>query len=302
MSVPHEFLHPRYWLSWFWLALIRLIGLLPYPFLFAISAVLGELLFILVRSRARITLVNLRLCLPELSEQERRRIARRHFRLLLCSGLTIGTMWWASKARLSRLVRIEGIEHLDNAQQQNQGIILLAPHFVALDSSGLALSKDRAVTSMYQIHKNPVFEYVSLKQRTRFGAELFDRKAPLTRLIRNIRTGQPFYYLPDQNAGAKNGIFVPFFGIQASTYSTLGKITQAGRAVVIPYANRMTWHGIITTLSAPLSDFPTGDARADTTRMNLEVEKMVRRTKADYLWSHKRFKRRPEGEPDVYKQ
>ncbi len=300
MSVPAKLRHPRYWLSWFWVGVLRLIGLLPFPVLYAISALLGELLFVLVRSRAHITLTNLRLCFPEHSARENRKIARRHFRLLICSGLSIGTVWWASKARLNRLVKISGLHHIDHAQQAGQGIILLAPHFVALDSGGIALSKDRAVTSMYQTHKNPVIDYVSLRQRTRFGADLFDHKAPLTRLIRNIRSGQPFYYLPDQNAGEKQGVFAPFFGVQASTYASLGKMAQAGQAVVLPFFNKITWRGIESEIASPLSNFPAGNTLADTTRMNAEVEKMIKNSIADYLWSHKRFKRRPEGEPDLY--
>lgn len=300
MSVPSELRHPRYWLSWFWIGVLRLIGFLPFPVIYAVSAILGEVLFILVRSRARITLINLQRCLPELSAQQHRHIARRHFRLLICSGLSIGTIWWASKARLNRLVKITGLEHIDRAQKQGHGIILLAPHFVALDAGGVALSKDRAVTSMYQAHKNPVFNYVSIKQRSRFGADLFDYSAPLTRLIRNIRAGKPFYYLPDQNAGERRGIYAPFFGIQASTYPTLGKMAKAGHARVIPFSNRITWRGIESILGEPLTGFPAGDAIKDTTRMNLEVEKMVRNIVPDYLWSHKRFKQRPAGEPDFY--
>jgi len=50
-----------------------------------------------------------------------------------------------------------------------------------------------------------------------------------------------------------------------------------------------------------MQDFPVGDAYEDTARMNLQVEQMVREMPADYLWSHKRFKRRPDGKPDLYK-
>lgn len=301
MSVPTELRHPRYWLSWFWIGALRLIGLLPFPVIYIISAILGEALYILVRSRARITLINLQRCLPELSAQQHRQIARRHFRLLICSGLSIGTIWWASKARLDRLVKITGLEHIDRAQKSGHGVILLAPHFVMLDAGGIALSKNCVVTSMYQSHKNPVFNYVSIKQRSRFGADLFDYAAPLTRLIRNIRAGKPFYYLPDQSAGTRRGIFAPFFGIQASTYPTLGKMAKAGHAQVIPFSNHVTWRGIKSELGQPLADFPVGNALKDTTRMNLEVEKMVRKIVPDYLWSHKRFKVRPEGEPEFYK-
>ncbi len=281
---------------------LRALGWLPFPVIYALSAVLGESLFWLFKSRRHICLTNLRLCFPQMSKQQRLRIGRRHFRLLVCSLLSVGVVWWGSSKRLRRVVKIKGNEHLDQAQQTGQNVILLAPHFVALDAGGIALSLDRALTSMYQTNKNPVFDRLAINQRGRFGIDLFDRKAPLTSLIRQIRSGKPFYYLPDQNAGAKHGIFAPFFGVQASTFPMLGKMTKAGKAIVIPCSSQiLPWgRGIETTLYPPLQGFPQGDSLEDTTRMNQEVERLAEMLPDDYLWSHKRFKRRPEGETSVY--
>lgn len=295
--------HPRYWPSWAGIGLLHLFGWLPFPVIYALSAVVGELLYRIVPARAHVTQVNLKLCLPQLSDAERTRMGRRHFRLLVCSLFSIGTIWWSRPSRLRRVVRVRGIEHLEAAQHQGQGIILLAPHFVAMDAGGMRLSMDRKMSSMYQTHPNPVFDHFILQARKRFDGKLFDRKAPLTRLIRSIRSGAPFYYLPDQNAGAKHGMFVPFFGTEASTFPMLGKLAAAGKAVVIPCSNRIIpWRGIETVLYPPMENFPQGDAYADTLRMNQEVERMVSDLGADYLWSHKRFKRRPEGETDLYKR
>lgn len=275
---------------------------MPFAVIYGLSIIIGELLFVLIPKRAHITLTNLKLCLPELSHKARNKMAHQHFHLLVCSVLSIGSIWWSNRSRMRRIVKVKGLEHLQNAEISGQNIVILAPHFVALDAGGIALSLDRALTSMYQTNKNPVFDHLAIRQRSRFNIELFDRKAPLTGLIRKIRSGQPFYYLPDQNAGEKHGVFVPFFGIQASTFPTLGKITRAGKAVVIPCTTKIIpWRGIETELYAPLIDFPKGDAIIDTTRMNLEVEHLVRTLGADYLWSHKRFKRRPDGEADLYK-
>ncbi len=282
--------------------ILRLIGLLPFTLIYAISALLGEVLYILVKSRRQITLTNLRLCFPDYSEAKRKQIARRHFRLLVCSVLSIGPIWWGSTKRVKRIVSINGEEHLDKAKQDGHNIILLAPHFVALDAGGIALSVEYHMTSMYQTNKNALFDALSISQRGRFNIEMFDRKAPLTSLIRQIRSGKPFYYLPDQNAGAKHGLFVPFFGNPASTFPAMGKMASAGKAIVIPCSSQiLPWgQGIKTQLHPPLENYPLGDPLADTTRMNHEIEKLVEQTIADYLWSHKRFKRRPDGEVSVY--
>lgn len=293
---------PRYWFSWFWIGILHLLGWLPFPLTYALGAILGELFFLIVPARRHVTLVNLRLCLPDRSAREHRRIARRHFRLLVCSLLSIGTIWWSRESRLRRIVKVKGIEHLDKALADGHGVILLAPHFVAMDAGGMRLSMERKMSSMYQTNPNPVFDRFILRARSRFGGELIDHKAPLTRLIRSIRKGHPFYYLPDQNAGHRYGMFVPFFGVQASTFHTLGKLASTGKAVVIPCSNRIVpWKGIETVLSKPLENFPVGDDFQDTLNMNQVIERMILDgLEADYLWSHKRFKHQPEGSPDLY--
>jgi KDO2-lipid IV(A) lauroyltransferase len=301
MLSPASLSHPKYWSSWFVVGLLRLIGLLPFQIIYALSALLGELLYILVKSRRLITLTNLRICFPDISEGQRKRIARRHFRLLICSVLSIGPIWWGSKARVMRIVKVHGLEHLQAAHDAKQNVILLAPHFVALDAGGIALSVMQPLTSMYQTNKNALFDKLSIEQRGRFNIELFHRKAPLTSLIRQIRNAKPFYYLPDQNAGAKHGIFAPFFGHPASTFPALGKMASAGKAIVIPCSSEiLPWGRGIKTSLHPLSKYPLGKALDDTTRMNLEIEKLVEQNIDNYLWSHKRFKRQPEGEPGVY--
>lgn len=295
--------HPRYWLSWFGLGVLRFIGWLPFPVIYALSGVLGEISYRIAPSRVQVTLTNLKLCFPKMPEKERQRMARRHFRLVVCGLLSIGSIWWSRKSRLQRIVKVKGIEHLQRAQQNGHNIILLAPHFVALDAGGMRMSMDRKMSTMYQTNPNPVFDRFILQARCRFDGILIDRKAPLTRLIRSIRSGAPFYYLPDQNAGAKHGMFVPFFGVQASTFPALGKLSQTGKAVVIPCSNRIIpWRGIETVLGPPLDNFPVGDAYRDTLRMNQEIERLVAELGANYLWSHKRFKRRPEGGDDLYKR
>jgi lauroyl/myristoyl acyltransferase len=162
--------HPRHWISWFGMAVLRLIGCLPFPVIYALSAVLGEILYRIIPSRAHVTLVNLKLCFSDMSDTKRKQMARQHFRLLVCSLLSIGSIWWSRPSRLRRLVRIKGIENLRSAQQDGYNVIFLAPHFAALDSGGMRLSMDRKMSSMYQIHPNPVFDRLMLQARSRVNA------------------------------------------------------------------------------------------------------------------------------------
>ena len=155
--------------------------------------------------------------------------------------------------------------------------------------------------SMYQHTKNKLVDrYVKLG-RGRFDGILVERKEPLRNLIRLIRKGYPFYYLPDQDARDK-GVFAPFFGVQASTIPVLGKFASMSNAVVIPCSTRIleSGKGFEVNLGSPIENFPSGDDVEDTTIMNHAIEVMVEAMPEQYFWVHKRFKTRPEGEPAFY--
>ncbi len=227
--------------------------------------------------------------------------ARRSFQLVAITTLSMGLNWWASPKRLERLVSFEGKAHYDEAIAQGQNIILLAPHAIALEMAGLILSRERPMITMYQLTRKKLLNDIVKNKRGRFGGILVERREPLRNLLKLIRAGNPFYYLPDQDAGDK-GIFVPFFGIEASTYSMLPKFAQLGNAVVLPCFTHILpkgrgWHVVI---GEPLKHFPSGDEYQDTKRMNEVIESMIRPEPEQYFWVHKRFKTRPEGADKFY--
>jgi KDO2-lipid IV(A) lauroyltransferase len=205
--------------------------------------------------------------------------------------------WWISDKRFNKLVTVTGRGTYDAALAKGKNIIVLAPHFAALDVAGYVLAQERPMLTMYQYAKNGLVDEVVKRGRLRFGGVLVERKEPLRNLIRAIRKGHPFYYLPDQDAG-KKGVFVPFFHEQAATYSMLGKFAEMTDAVVIPCRTRTKpWgQGYDVILGEPLLDFPCGDEVLDTTRMNQAVADLIRPNPEQYFWVHKRFKTRPQDE------
>lgn len=297
-----QYFHPKYWLTWIGVGILRFIAFLPLPVVARLGNAVGLLFYKLVKSRREIALRNIQSCFPELSLVEQQRINKQHF--LISGQLVFATSlhWWCSKKRFNNFVTLKGREHYDKALQDGKNIILLAPHFMSLEVGGLVLAQERPMATMYQYNKNKLMDQIIRKGRTRFGGVLVERKQSLKHLMRLIRDGQPFYYLPDQDGGRK-GIFVPFFNELASTIPMLGKFASFGGAVVIPCRNKVLANGkgYEVILSEPLENFPSGNDVVDTTRMNQEVEKMIREAPEQYLWSHKRFKTRPEGEPAFYK-
>jgi len=246
---------------------------------------------------------NLELCFPELSTQERGRLVSQHFGYLGVAALSQGLIWAASRRRLARLIKLRFRERFDECRGRGQNIILLMPHFIGLELGGAAFTAlVHPGMYMYQQIRDPVIDARMRAGRTRFGALAIERQDDLRGLVRRIRQGIPFFYLPDQDAGPRRGVFVPFFGVLASTHPMLGRFAQLADAVVIPmHARFRPWgQGLEVTFGEPLASFPRGDEVADATAMNQAIETMIRALPAQYFWVHRRFKSRPPGEPPLY--
>ncbi len=298
-------LHPLYWPVWLGAGLLRLSAGLPLPLLWQGSRLGGRLVYHLAAARRRIVIRNLELCFPERSREQVVALARENFQLMTFTVLATGVSWYASKERLDKIIRFRHKEILDEALEAGQPVILLAPHFLGLEMCGPGIAKEGyAGVAMYQRIHNPVVDYLARKGRGRFGTAFYERREPIRPIIRLIRQGAIFYYLPDQSPRRRQAVFVPFFGIQTATYPTLSRFARLARARVIPCFSRFlpAGRGLEITFEPPLEDFPTDDVAADTARINRCIEAGIRRMPAQYLWAHRRFKVRPLGKPPLYEK
>lgn len=285
------------------IAIFWLLHWLPLSVLSRIGEAFGMLLYFVAVPRRRVVAINLGLCFPELSDAERGRLARAHFRAAGRSFLERGLLWWGSPERLQRIVKVEGQEHLRALQAAGRPVILLAPHFVGLDVGGSRLSLDVDVVSIYARQKNQVFDRWLYHGRSRFGDQLLlSRQDGVRGTIKAMKAGRPFYYLPDMDYGRKDAVFVPFFGVPAATITGLSRLSRLAGAVVVPCITRMLpgGQGYRLEIGEPWADFPTADVEADTARMNAAIEAAVRTMPEQYYWVHRRFKTRPEGERRFY--
>jgi KDO2-lipid IV(A) lauroyltransferase len=283
------------------LGLLWMLHWLPLALLGPVGRGLGLVLYSLALERRRIALVNLGLCFPHWTEAERRRVVRRHFQALSRSVLEHGILWFASKERIQRLVRVEGIEHWEAVR--DRPVIWLAPHFVGLDMGGARIITEWAGCSMYRHQKDPVVDRMLLRGRTRFvESRLFARRDGIRPLIRAMREGLPFYYLPDQDFGPRDSIFVPFFGVPTATITGVSRIARLAGAAVVPAVTRQLpgAGGYVLTFYPAWGDFPTHDEERDTRRVNEFIEQRVLEMPEQYLWVHKRFKTRPPNEAGYY--
>lgn len=284
------------------MGLFRLLGLLPFPLLWALGMGLGRLGYLLVGSRRRVALRNLAVCFPDLAARALRRLAASHFGYLGVAAFTQGVVWGSSRRRLARIVKIRHRERFDALHRGGTNLILMVPHFVGLELGGAAFTAlVHPGMYMYQKIRNPVIDAQMRRSRVRFGARPVERSGDLRRMVRQIREGLPLFYLPDQDPG-RRGIFVPFCGIQTATVPTLSRVARLGQARVIPtYARYLPWGRGLELIFDPLLDpFPTDDEKTDTALMNRAIEARLRATPAQYFWVHRRFKTRPSGEPSIY--
>ncbi|HEX5358128.1 MAG TPA: lipid A biosynthesis acyltransferase [Aquabacterium sp.] len=289
------------------LAILWLLHFLPLPVLAAIARGMGALLFKLATSRRRVGLRNLELCFPQMPAAEREALLRAHFGWLTQSLLDRAVLWWASHERIKRLIHVEGDIDLAEREMQTSGrpTMWLCPHFVGLDVAGAAilLCQKRPGASIYQTQSHPLMDKLMKRGRLRFGnAEIFPRSDSVKPLLRAIKDGRGFFNLPDMDFGAKDAAFVPFFGVPAATLLAPSRMARMMNMVVQPVIAELLpgGRGWRVRFMAPLDNFPTKDAESDTARMNRFIEGEILKQPAQYLWVHKRFKTRPEGEAGFY--
>jgi KDO2-lipid IV(A) lauroyltransferase len=270
-------------------------AMLPVAGLAWLGERLGGLLYRFAGARRHVVATNLRLCFPEVDETARAALVRAHFRAAGRAGLLETVAWWGRRETLERLVRVEGMEHLESVR--GRPLIVLAPHFLGLNPGGIRLSLLLGDgVSMYARIKNPVIDRLMLHSRTRFGNHrMITRQEGLKPILRGLKRGQPFYYLPDMDLGRRNSVFVPFFGVPAATVTALPRIAQASDGVVLPVVTRWEENTYVARLYPPWLDFPSGDDTADARRMNAFIEERVRERPEQYFWMHRRFKTQPEG-------
>src|SRR5574340_1139611 len=217
-------------------ALLWLLRLLPLWLLAPLGSAAGLALYALAGARRRVALKNLALCFPELDEAQRRRLALRHFRVLARSFLERGILWWSRAPRIRRLARVTGLHNLPRGRPA----ILLAPHFVGLDVGWTRLTLERDMAGIYARQKNPFLDRLVYGTRVRFGDQIaLSRQEGVRAGVHAIRDGRPFYYLPDMDYGARDSLFVPFFGVPAATITGLSRLAELTGAVIVPCVTRM---------------------------------------------------------------
>lgn len=278
---------------------------LPLPLLHALGTVIGTLLWLLPNGQRRIAAINLRVCLPELDVAARRRLLRRSLIETSKTILELGPLWLWDSQRLLRLVH--GVDNEDAWQAalaEGRGAIAITPHLGAWEMAGLYLSSRGPLTTLYRPNRLGAAVNESIRRgRGRLGARLVPTTPQGVRqLVRHLNAGSALGILPDQDPGADGGIYVPFFGQPTNTMVLLSRLARKRQSpVLLLYAERLArgrgYRLHFERLPAAVSQ---ATLETSATALNAAIERAIRRHPEQYLWSYKRFKRRPPGWPPLY--
>lgn len=282
--------------------LARGVAALPQALLLRLAGMLAWVVAPLLARRRRIAAINLALCFPQATADERRARLRANLQSTVMGVFDLLRAWFASSARLDGLARIDGLEHLREATAGGRGVLLLTAHFTSTELAARLLSEatDHRLRGVVRRNNSPCLEQWLERSRARvFGATL--AKKDVRGLLRALQAGDIVVYSADQDFSYQNA-FVPFFGVEAATLtSTPELVRRAGARMLVFFFHRQPdgVHHLRITPAWP-GWMEAEPAKAAAIYMQaLEAE--VREHPEQYLWLHRRFKSRPPGQADVYR-
>lgn len=259
-----------------------------------------------LKRRSGIIKLNLKLCFPEASQEQRELWYKQHLRALSQTVIDRGMIWYGTREQITEEIDLLNFEIIQNIMAQKKPLIVLGPHFVALDMAATRMTMivDESAT-IYKAQSDPAIDEIVKKGRARFNAtHLIARSEGVRGMLRYLKKGAPVYYLPDMDFGRHGAVFVPFFGIPAATLPTTAVLARKWNATIVPVISR--WHAdtgkYTIDVRPPLEDFPGDETDEEATaRLNRLIEEWVREDPPQYYWVHRRFKTRPTlQEPKYY--
>ena len=295
-----NFLHPKYWVTWIGIFALYLISWLPYSAKQWLGSTLGILMYKQGGSRLQVTRTNINACFPELSDEQKEEMIKQSF-IANMKGLVETTIaWWCDHKPLIDKLEVHGYEHLKEAASRGKGVLLVGGHFSIMDLAGPLANSVFNFSYMYRPNNTPLFDAIIERSRTRYRHEKFN-KFQISEMNDYIKQGNTVWYGYDQDFGARRSVFAPFFGIQAATVKMTMSLARSTQATVVMVSQLREGNGVYSVRFSPIfENLAEDDDITAATRLNQQLEEFVRIHPEQYLWMHRRFNSRPEGEPRFY--
>lgn len=297
------YLLPKYWLSWIAVGISWLLARLPLSWQRGSARWLAGRLANTNNSRMHVIRRNIDLCFPEKSPEDRQNLVEANLEssLLMLFDLMNGV--WRTPETLLKSVRVIGEEHLEQALAADKPVLLVSGHFTALFSAAMKLAAISPLDIVYRRMDNPLLEahiYQRLIQKNPVNS--IHRKDIRDMLVKLKAGRHAVAIVPDQDFGVKRGTFIPFFGIPTATITTIPQYAEQTGAQVLLFSAYWEDNACVVEIEPVLKNYPSGDDVADTQVWSDWLERKIREHPEAYLWMHKRFKTRPDGEVSFYKK
>ena len=297
-----SFLLPNYWGIWIGIVFLMILAILPWALQHRLAYFLGNLTFKRLKSRRKTTIRNLELCFPEWTAEQVQQKTQQVFIDQMIGIFETLNAWYCPQWFKGR-VDIQGLEYLQQAQENGQGVLLIGVHSTLLDAGGYLCAQYFEPDVVYRPQNNPLLDMFIYRCRATIYAHQIDHD-DMRGLVRHLKNGRAIWYSPDQDFGLKQGVMAPFFGIPAATVTAHRRLLKMSKSVAIPlYFYR---HGPIENpqysvlLQPALENMPSDNEVQDAIRTNQVIEQYLRLAPTQYMWFHRRFKTRPEGYDQIY--
>lgn len=261
-----------------------------------LGASLGWLTSVIPNRNLHVTKINVQLCFPEKTKQQQKQLIRNS---LIETGKTaaeISPMWhWEKEKILSLVKNVQGEELLKNALKNKKGVILAAPHLGNWELLGHYLANKYPTTCMYQKPKIHQLDSIIRKGRERFGVKLVPADGQGIRsMLKAVKKNELICILPDQEPSHGDGVYVPFFNVNAYSMILISRLAKKTDAtVLIIYSKRLKNGEGYEIVFSPLEKINTESVEESVIYLNTEMEKCIRQIPEQYQWSYKRFRTHP---------
>ncbi|GLX63167.1 Kdo(2)-lipid IV(A) acyltransferase [Proteus sp. WDL240414] len=299
-----SFLQPKYWLTWFGIGLLYILVLLPYPVIYWLGTRLGRFSKVFLKKRVQIAERNLELCFPQMPKSEREALVNKNFESVGMGLFETGMAWFWPEWRVKRWFKVSGLENIQKVKDSGQGILLIGIHFLTLELGARIFGIYNPGVGVYRPNDNPVMDWLQTWGRLRSNKFMIDRK-DVKGMIRSLKAGEIIWYAPDHDYGPRKSVFVPLFAVdKAATTTGTYILAKTSKPALIPFTPKRLpeGKGYELIISPPVADFPIDNEENSAKAMNKVVEQEILRAPDQYMWLHRRFKTRPEGDASLYNE
>ncbi|HTS34262.1 MAG TPA: lysophospholipid acyltransferase family protein [Candidatus Solibacter sp.] len=286
---------------------IKILGWLPRSVSRAFAIGLGWGFYVFHVRLRQVGQRNLAMALPEKSQAERTRILRGVFTTLGRQLADLCQFPRYTPKNIDEVVIYDGLENYERAYARGKGVLFLTAHFGGWELSAFAHSlHGHWLHIVMRPMDNQYLDRMIESYRTMHGNKTVAKDDFVRGLLAAMKAGETVGILMDTNMTPPQGVFVDFFGIPACTASGLARIALKTDAAVVP--GFTIWDAALKKyrlrFDPAVELVRTGDVEADivanTQKFTKVIEDYVRKYPEQWLWVHRRWKTRPEGQPSLY--